>query len=52
MKNIAIQLAAVGLLALGSSPALAGKGGSAEQIEAAVASGSPDAIAAELERTE
>lgn len=52
MKNIAIQLAAVGLLALTSSPALAGKGGSAERIQAAVASGSPDAIAAELERTE
>jgi HEAT repeat protein len=52
MKNIAIQIAAVGLLALGSSPALAGRGGSADQIQAAVASGSPDAIAAELERTE
>lgn len=52
MKNIAIQLAAVGLLALASSPALAGKGGSAERIQAAVASGSTDAIAAELERTE
>lgn len=52
MKNIAIQLAAVGLLALGSAPALAGKGGSAERIQAAVASGSTDAIAAELERTE
>ncbi len=51
MKNIAIQVAAVGLLAL-SSPALAGKGGSADKIQAAVASGSPDAIAAELERTE
>jgi HEAT repeat protein len=51
MKNIAIQLAAVGLLAL-SSPALAGKGGSADRIQSAVASGSPDAIAAELERTE
>jgi HEAT repeat protein len=52
MKNIAIQLAAVGLLALGSAPALAGKGGSADRIQSAVASGSPDAIAAELERTE
>lgn len=52
MKNIAIQLAAVGLLALTSSSAFAGKGGSAERIQAAVASGSTDAIAAELERTE
>ena len=52
MKNIAIQLAAVGLLALTSSPALAGRGGSAERIQAAVVSGSTAAIAAELERTE
>jgi HEAT repeat protein len=52
MKNIAIQLAAVGLLALAASPALAGKGGSPERIQAAVASGSTAAIAAELERTE
>lgn len=55
MKNFAIQLAAVGILALGAlapSTALAGKGGSAELIEAAVASNSVDAIQAELERTE
>lgn len=52
MKNIAIQLAAVGLLALTPSAAFAGKGGSAAAIQAAIASGSSDAIAAELERTE
>jgi HEAT repeat protein len=52
MKNIAIQLAAVGLLALTPSAAFAGRGGSAEAIQAAIASGSTDAIAAELERTE
>ncbi len=52
MKNIAIKLAAVGLLALAPSAAFAGKGGSAAAIQAAVASGSSDAIAAELERTE
>jgi HEAT repeat protein len=52
MKNIAIQLAAVGLLALTPSAALAGRGGSSEAIQAAIASGSSDAIAAELERTE
>lgn len=51
MKNI-IKLAAVGLLALTPSAAFAGHGGSAEAIQAAVASGSTDAIAAELERTE
>jgi HEAT repeat protein len=55
MKNFAIQLAAVGILAFGAlapSTALAGKGGSAELIETAVASNSVDAIIAELERTE
>lgn len=52
MKNIAIQLAAVGLLALAASPALAGKGGSAAAIQAAVASTSVDAIIAEVERAE
>ena len=51
MKNI-IKLAAVGLLALAPSAALAGHGGSAEAIQASIASGSTDAIAAELERTE
>lgn len=52
MKNIAIKLAAVGLLALAPSAAFAGKGGSFGAIQSAVASGSVDAIAAELERTE
>ena len=56
MKNFAIKLAAAGILtfagALASPAAFAGKGGSAELIEAAVASHSVDAIAAELERTE
>lgn len=51
MKNI-IKLAAVGLLALAPSSAFAGKGGSAAAIQAAMASGSSAAIAAELERTE
>jgi HEAT repeat protein len=51
MKNI-IKLAAVGLLALAPASAFAGKGGSAAAIQAAMASGSSDAIAAELERTE
>lgn len=51
MKNI-IKLAAVGLLVLAPSLALAGKGGSAAAIQAAISSGSSDAIAAELERTE
>lgn len=50
MKNIAIQLAALVLLA--ASPASAGKGGSAEKIQRAVASGSSDAIVAEVERAE
>jgi HEAT repeat protein len=55
MKNIAMKLAAVGLLglaALAPSPALAGKGGSAAAIQAAVASRSTDAIIAEVERAE
>src|SRR5205823_3974926 len=55
MKNIVIQLAAVGLLglvALAPSAALAGKGGSAAAIEAAVSSHSTDAIIAEVERAE
>lgn len=52
MKNIAIKLAAVAVLALAPSAALAGKGGSAARIQAAVASSSADAIIAEVERTE
>jgi len=52
MNNLAIQLTAVAVLALAPSAAWAGKGGSAAAIHAAVASSSPDAIIAELERTE
>jgi hypothetical protein len=55
MKNIASKIAAVGflgLLASAPSVALAGKGGSAAKIQAAVASTSIDAILAEVERTE
>ncbi len=53
MQNIRMKLAAV-VLALGTlaTPALAGKGGSAAAINAAVASGSVDAIIAEVERAE
>ncbi|HET9620263.1 MAG TPA: HEAT repeat domain-containing protein [Kofleriaceae bacterium] len=55
MKNIGIKLAAVtflALLPLAPGAALAGKGGSAEAIDAAVRSTSVDAIIAEVERTE
>jgi uncharacterized protein (DUF1800 family) len=55
MKNIALKVAAVGLLGLASlapSTAFAGKGGSAAAIQAAVASRSTDAIIAEIERAE
>lgn len=52
MKNIAITIAAVGLLGLAPATALAGKGGSASAIQAAVASGSVDATVAEIERAE
>lgn len=51
MKTLAIKIAAVAL-ALAPSLAIAGKGGSASAIRAAVASSSKDAIIAELERTE
>lgn len=51
MKNIAIKLAAVALL-LAAAPAYAGKGGGADKIKRAVASGSSDAIVAEVERAE
>ena len=51
MKTLAIKIAAVAL-ALAPSLAIAGKGGSAAAIRAAVASSSQDAIIAELERTE
>ena len=46
------KLAAVTLMALLSTPALAGKGGSAASIRQAVTSGSVDAIVAEVEKTE
>ncbi|MDX2087904.1 MAG: HEAT repeat domain-containing protein [Kofleriaceae bacterium] len=53
MKNIGTKLAAVAFTLLAaSSPALAGKGGSAARIQAAVTSGSVDAIIAEVERAE
>jgi HEAT repeat protein len=52
MKNIGIKLAAVAFLLAASAPAFAGKGGSAANINAAVASSSVDAIIAEVERAE
>ncbi len=52
MKNINMKLAAVCFLAIAASPAFAGKGGNAGKIKAAVASGSVDAITAEIERAE
>ena len=52
MKNIGIKLAAVAVLMLAAAPADAGKGGSAGKIRSAVASGSVDAIIAEVERAE
>jgi HEAT repeats len=52
MKNITLKLAAVVALALAPSTAFAGKGGSAEAIQAAVSSTSVDAIIAEVERAE
>ena len=52
MKNIGIKLVAAAFLIGTATPALAGKGGSAAKINEAVASGSQDAILAEVERTE
>jgi HEAT repeat protein len=52
MKNIGIKIAAVAVLALAPTAAFAGKGGSAAAIQAAVDSGSIDAITAEVERAE
>lgn len=52
MNNIGIKIAAVAVLALAPSGAFAGKGGSAAAIDAAVHSGSRDAIIAEVERAE
>src|SRR5687767_1080926 len=46
-----IKIAAVAFLAL-STPAFAGKGGSASKINSAIQSGSVDAIIAEVERAE
>ena len=52
MKNIGKKLAAVAFVLLAATPALAGKGGSAERIRDAVRSTSVDAITAEIERAE
>jgi HEAT repeat protein len=52
MKNIRIKLAAVGLLLCAALPASAGVDGSAPKIRSAIASGSVDAIIAEVERAE
>lgn len=52
MQNIRLKLAAVALVLGAALPAFAGVGGSADKIRAAVASGSVDAIIAEVERTE
>lgn len=52
MKNIGIKLAAVAFALCAAGSAFAGVGGSADKIRAAVASGSVDAIIAEVERAE
>lgn len=52
MKNIGTKIAAVAFVLLAASPAVAGKGGSAERIRDAVNSRSVDAIVAEIERAE
>ena len=52
MKQMFLAAAVVGLLAVGSNTAEAGRGGSAARIQNAVATGSVDAIIAELERAE
>jgi HEAT repeat protein len=52
MKKFGTKLAAVAFVLLAATPAFAGKGGSAAKINAAVASGSVDAIVAEVERAE
>lgn len=51
MKNIGTKLAAVAFVLL-ASPAFAGKGGGAKQIQSAIQSRSVDAIIAEVERAE
>ncbi|HEY1555231.1 MAG TPA: HEAT repeat domain-containing protein [Kofleriaceae bacterium] len=53
MKNIGTPLAAVAIaLCASAAPSFAGKGGSAQLIQQAIASHSQDAIIAEVERTE
>ncbi len=53
MKNIGKKLAAVALaIAASSAPAVAGRGGGADAINAAIQSNSTDAIIAEVERAE
>jgi len=52
MKNISTKIAAVAFVLFAATPALAGKGGSAQRIRDAVSSTSIDAITAEVERAE
>jgi HEAT repeat protein len=52
MKNIGKKLAAVAFVLCAASPAMAGKNGSSAKIRDAYASGSVDAIVAEVERAE
>ncbi|HUQ02615.1 MAG TPA: HEAT repeat domain-containing protein [Kofleriaceae bacterium] len=52
MKQMFLAAAVAGLLAVGGGTAEAGRGGSAARIQNAVATGSVDAIIAELERSE
>jgi HEAT repeat protein len=52
MKNIGKKLAAVAFVLCAASPAMAGQNGSAAKIRDAYASGSVDAIVAEVERAE
>jgi HEAT repeat protein len=52
MKKPILTFAALALVIGASAPAIAGKGGSAARIQNAVASGSEDAIIAEIERAE
>lgn len=52
MKNIGIKFAAVAFVLCAALPASAGVGGSAGKIRSAIATGSVDAIIAEVERAE
>lgn len=52
MKSTLRSFVLASLLCAAASPAFAGRGGSAGQLRSAVASGSVDAIVAEIERTE